>query len=414
MAAAMALLATSPAGAGTDAGVVRSWGDDRFGQLGNGLPLTARAVAAGGYFSMAVDSKGTPLQDDDTVLTWGNNRKGQWGNGVPCTKDSLGDEISCYGATPQAVLNVGGVHQADAGAYFGLAVLTDGTVRAWGDNSFGQLGDGATCTTPESCSYELAVTVTKADGSPLTGVKAIAAGDYHALALAIDGTVWAWGYNGSGQLGVGDLANRNRAVQVKTNAATVLTGVNAIAAGRVHSLALTNGADASPATSDDAIRAWGDNSSCQLGDATTTTRSFPVAVGGSTPLLGVRAIAAGGFHSLAIDPQGTTATSDDTAKAWGNNELGQLGDGTTTNRCLPVRVADLIGITDVAGGGFHSAAVAGGTAYGWGDNGSRQADNTTAAARPTASPVKQSDGTTNLTGVTDVDAARIHTLALRP
>ncbi|MDP9387328.1 MAG: hypothetical protein M3Q48_05220 [Actinomycetota bacterium] len=408
----MALLTASPAGAGTDTGVVRSWGDDRFGQLGTGLPLTARAVAAGGYFSMAVDSKGTASEDDDTVVTWGDNRRGQWGNGVACTKDSLGEEINCSGAVPQTVLNVVGVHQADAGFYYGLALLTNGTVKAWGDNSFGQLGDGAACTTPDSCSYEVAVTVKKADGSELTGIKAIAAGGYHALALDDNNTVWAWGYNGSGQLGVGDLANRNVATPVKTNATTTLTGVNAIAAGGFHSLGRTNGADATAATTDDPIQAWGDNASGQLGDGTTTNRSFPVTVGGSTPLLGMKAIAAGQLHSLAIDPQGTTATTDDTATAWGNNELGQLGDGTQTNSMLPVNVADLIGITDVAGGGFHSAAVAGGTAYGWGDNGSRQADNTTAATL-TASPVKQIAGT-NLTGVTDVDGGYIHTLALRP
>ena len=122
---------------------------------------------------------------------------------------------------------------------------------------------------------------------------AIAGGDSHSLALKSDGTVWAWGYNGCGQLGDGSTTNRLTPVQVSG-----LTGVVAIAGGGSHSLALK---------SDGTVWAWGCNDYGQLGDGTTTNRLTPVQVSGLT---GVVAIAGGGAHSLALK-------SDGTVWAWG-------------------------------------------------------------------------------------------------
>ncbi|MBI5299281.1 MAG: RCC1 repeat-containing protein, partial [Deltaproteobacteria bacterium] len=188
--------------------------------------------------------------------------------------------------------------------------------------------------------------------SGLSGITAIAGGSSHSLALKSNGTVWAWGYNGSGQLGDGTTTERDTPVQVSG-----LSGVTAIASGNGHGLALK---------SDGTVWTWGYNTYGQLGDGTTTERHTPVQVLGS--LSGVTAIA-GGFsnnHSLALK-------SDGTVWAWGANDFGQLGDGTTTERHTPVQVSDLSGVTAIAGGSVHSLALkSDGTVWAWGYNSNGQ------------------------------------------
>ncbi len=212
-----------------------------------------------------------------------------------------------------------GVTAIAGGHYHSLALKTDGTVWAWGYNGHGQLGDGTT--TNRSTPVQV-----------LTGVTAIAGGDHHSLAVKTDGTVWAWGFNQYGELGDAPVSNRSP-VQVKG-----LTGVTALAAGDHHSLALKT---------DGTIWALGRNDNYgQLGDGTKTNNSTPVQV---KDLAGVTAIAADDDHSLAVKTDGT-------AWAWGDNEYGQLGDGTTTNRSVPVQVKSLTGVTAIAAGTNHSLA----------------------------------------------------------
>jgi alpha-tubulin suppressor-like RCC1 family protein len=180
------------------------------------------------------------------------------------------------------------------------ASFTDGpevstTLSAWGNNYFGQLGDGTygnNRTTP-------------AEVSDLHGaeVKAIAGGQGHTLALNSDGTVWAWGYNFDGQLGDGTKANSTRPVRVGK-----LGRVQAIAAGAFFNQALKE---------DGTVWAWGSNTSGQdnelsgqLGDDAITSSNRPVEVG---DLGGVEAIAAGSSHSLALKEDGTVW-------AWGAND----------------------------------------------------------------------------------------------
>ena len=134
----------------------------------------------------------------------------------------------------------------------------------------------------------------------MTGVVALAAGQYYSLALKSDGTVWAWGFNTYGELGDGTTTNRFSPVQVSG-----LTDVVAVAAGLSHGLALK---------SDGTVWAWGPNSNGQLGDGTTTNRSSPVRVSGLT---GVVAVAGGQYHSLALKYDGTVV-------AWGLNTFSQL------------------------------------------------------------------------------------------
>jgi len=207
-----------------------------------------------------------------------------------------------------------------------LAVKSDGTVLAWGPNGTGQLGDGTTIskTTPVQVSGL----------GPGSGVIAIGAGIAHSLALKVEGTVLAWGSNSLGQLGDGTPTARLTPVQVSGLGDG--SGVIAIAPRSGSSLALK---------SDGSVLAWGDNASGQLGDGTTIAKSTPVPVMGLGPGSGVNAVAMGGSHSLAVK-------SDGTLWAWGSNSVGQLGDGTFVNAITPVQVHN------PAGTGFLTGAVA--------------------------------------------------------
>jgi YD repeat-containing protein len=154
----------------------------------------------------------------------------------------------------------------------------------------------------------------------------VAAGLNHSLTLKEDGTLWSWGYNYYGQLGIGSTVDQWFPAQV-----TALSNVVAGAGGAYHSVA---------AKSDGTVWTWGYNGYGQIGDGTTTNRSTPVQVSG---LANVVAVAAGDYHTVALK-------SDGTVWAWGYNGYGQLGDGTTTNRSTPVQVSGLTGVTALAAG----------------------------------------------------------------
>lgn len=263
------------------------------------------------------------LKLDGTIWTWGDNEYGQLGDGTTTDR-----------STPVQVSTLSGVVTISGGVFHSLALKSDGTIWTWGNNWYGQLGDGTTVERH-----------TPVEVSGLSGVVAIAGGVYHSLALKSDGTVWTWGDNGYGQLGDGTNTNRTTPVQVSS-----LSGVVAIARGHQHSLALK---------SDGTVWAWGYNSDGQLGDGTNTNRTIPIQVSG---LSGVVAIAGGYNHSLALK-------SDGTVWIWGNNRFGQLGDGTPTNKTTPVEVSGLSSIVTISGGGDHSLALkSDGTIWAWGYN----------------------------------------------
>ncbi len=247
-----------------------------------------------------------------------------------------------------------------------LALKADNTLWAWGYNDSGQIGDGGVVY------YRLTPI------QVLTGVAAVAGGGSHSLAIKTDGGLWAWGQNYSGQLGDGTNANRLRPFQV-------LTGVAAVAAGNLHTLILKT---------DRTLWASGDNYNGQLGDGTTTRRSNPVLI-----LAGVAAVAAGGSHSLALKTDGSLWT-------WGRNDWGELGDGTTTRRLRPVHV--LTGVAAVAGSRDYAHSLAlktDGSLWAWGYNAGGQIGDGTYANRLNPFPV--------LTGVVVMAAGGRHSLALK-
>jgi alpha-tubulin suppressor-like RCC1 family protein len=358
------------------------------------------------------------------VVAWGFNGGGQLGDGttttrtVPVTVCAVGQSAPCPGQLTSVIEVAAGDDDISA------ALLSDGTVLAWGNGSTGAVGNGTTTgsTTP---SRVCAIGATAPCSTFLTGVTAIAAGRSHMLALLADGSVAAWGLNGHGQLGDGTVTNRSVPVRVcavgqPTPCTSFLTGVTELVGANGHSVALLT---------DGTVLAWGGNDSGQLGNGTTAGSDTPVrvcATGQTAPctsfLSGISSLGPGLLdNSLAVGPGGSVF-------AWGNNFFGQLGDGTTTDRLTPVQTCAvgasapcssfLTGITAVAGGSFsHSVAIgAGGAAFGWGSNGSGQLGDGSTTARSTPVRVCAAGQTAPcssfLTGATGISAGTFHSVAV--
>lgn len=233
-----------------------------------------------------------------------------------------------------------------AGDAFTLALL-EGRLWGWGKNSTGQFGNGTTSNS--AVPVEL---------TGLTDIAAIEAGTAQTIALKGDGTAWTWGTNDYGQLGDGTTTQRTSPVLVQG-----LSGVLAVSAATYHSMAILNGGT---------VWSWGDNGSAQLGDGTTTRRLTPVQVSG---LSGVTAIAAGYYHSMALKADGTVWS-------WGSNASGAIGDGTYTQRKTPVQVPGLSEVVAIAAGNYHCMALkADGSVWTWGGNASGQIGNGTTTNR---------------------------------
>ncbi|ROQ72994.1 alpha-tubulin suppressor-like RCC1 family protein [Streptomyces sp. CEV 2-1] len=266
-----------------------------------------------------------------------------------------------------------------------MALTSTGKVLAWGQNTEGQLGDGTftNSTVPVEVHLPAGVTVT-----------AIDSGDDFVLALTSTGNVLAWGYNEWGQLGNGTTGvDSGVPVEVDLPQGTTATGISA---GAGHALAVTSTGD---------VLAWGDNDFGQLGDGTTTDHNVPI----ETPIPAdsgtVTQIAAGDDHSLALTATGKVL-------AWGYNAEGQLGDGTTTTRRLPVEThipANVTVTSLAAGSGFQSFALTStGAVLAWGDNTYGQLGDGTNTRRTQPVEVLLPEGTV----VTALDSGDDHTVAL--
>jgi len=323
---------------------VRSWGGNWVGQLGNGTinstgckcittPVQVNFVTG----ITAISGGGfhsLALKNDSTVWAWGDNFYGELGEG---------DTLDKY--TPVQVGGITDITAISAGWYHSLALKNDSTVWAWGTNWDGQLGDSTNVGR-----YTPVQVRGFGNVGYLTGITAIATEGWHSLALKKDSTIWAWGWNHYGQLG------NNTGIDSTPVKVGFLNKITAIAVGNAHSLALKN---------DSTVWAWGFNGAGELGDGNTIDRMAPVQVRGPGNvgfLKGIIAIAGGGNHSLALKNDGTVWT-------WGYNIYGQLGDGTTINRTTPVQVNGLTNVVAISGGGWHSLALKNdGSVWTWGYN----------------------------------------------
>ena len=354
-------------------GTLWTWGRNNYGQLGNGTTDNSHVpskvmdgvaqVAAGNSHSFAVKT-------DGSLWAWGYNSDGELGNGT----SGSGTNVS----TPVKIMD--GVAQVAAGSYHSLAVKTDGSLWAWGYNYNGQLGNG---TSGSGTNVSTPVKI-------MDGVAQVAAGYSHSLAVKTDGTLWAWGYNYSGQVGNGTGTNVSTPVKI-------MDGVSKIYAGSYHSLAIKT---------DGSLWAWGSNGSFRLGDGTSTSRSTPVKI-----MDGVKMASGGAVNTFILKTDGSLlacgdidyvgklqtgtsyaiatpieimngvsevasqnysiicVTTDGEVMAWGDNAYGQLGT-PYTNQLSQVKVPVSGNVESIAAGGNSSMAVStSGILYGWGDNG---------------------------------------------
>ncbi|MBI2061854.1 MAG: hypothetical protein HYT87_19110, partial [Nitrospirae bacterium] len=370
-------------------GEVACWGKNQLGDLGDGtsvdrwtpvavsftagtmgvrLPRLTYGTASGAParpfregLSTHLGNHTCSLISDGTVKCWGSNAFGQLGDGTTADK-----------STPVPVTSLSSVIGMTGGSSHTCSLLSDGTVKCWGRNNLGQLGDGTTAnkTTPVSL-------------SALSAAVAVAGGGDHTCALLSDGTVKCWGRNVYGQLGDGTTANKTTPVSVSALSAAV-----AVAGGGDHTCALASGGT---------VNCWGSNGSGQLGDGTGAGKTTPVAV---SSLSSVVAVTGGFDHTCSL-------ISDGTVKCWGYNGVGQVGDGTTADRWTPVPVTSLSSVIGMAGGYSHTCSLLpDGTVKCWGYNSTGQLGDGTTADRLT--PV----ATSSLSGVLAVSGGEQHTCGL--
>ncbi|MGE5338754.1 MAG: hypothetical protein ACM3PU_13055 [Gemmatimonadota bacterium] len=359
-------------------GTVWGWGQSLGGTVSLARPATA--VTNQGYPAQAMCattvsftdviqvaggySHSLALRRDGTVWATGSGGYGELGSGTSQPSNAFGMVMLSLGVPLEGATLIA------AGTGTSHAIRSDGSAWAWGNNGYGELGDGT------KTNRAFPVQVRDASGAPLTGVTSVKAGTIHALWLKSDGTVWASGSNTHGQLGDGTGSDRTSAVQVMTAPGVALNGVTAIAAGQTHSLALL---------SDGTAMAWGSYAGPVVGRPTGTQLfATPVGDGTGKVLTGIVAIEAGqdssyfvrsdgsilavgsvainsstyqsvpspirdsagnvfgNLRSISAQFRGALAIrTDDTVWGWGNNASMNLADGTRIDRSSPVKVQGL-------------------------------------------------------------------------
>lgn len=298
--AAVAATATSSAAIKSD-GTLWTWGQNTYGLLGDGNSATrgwAKSIALSGVVALAGGANHLlALKSDGSVYAWGSNGYGQIGNGA----------ISgTWVTTPVAVTALGNtVIAIGAAGNTSYAIKANGTLWVWGSNQYGEVGNGTTS------AYVTTPTQATTGGVAMAGVTG---GSDRTYAWTATGALYAWGYNGSGQLGIGNTVQKLTPTLVPS-----LTNVTKVVAGLSHALALR---------SDNTLWSWGFNANGQLGDGTNTQRLAPQQV---TMPTGVSAIAASDNYSVAVGTDGRVTV-------WGGNFSGQLGDSTTWDRWSPQQI----------------------------------------------------------------------------
>lgn len=339
-------------------GGLYGWGFNQYGELGQNdtvsrsSPTQVGALTNWSKVTASAQQSALAVKGDGTLWGWGNNTFGQ-----------LGFSTS-YGAARLSPTQVGALttwSKVSCQAWNTLAIKTDGTLWAWGQNTSGNLGQN------DRVNRSSPVQV-----GALTTWLNIVGGNYCSLATKTDGTLWAWGDATQGQLGLNDTVNRSSPVQVGalTNWAKIASGDRFILAAKT----------------DGTLWSWGRNNKGQLGQIDLVYRSSPVQVGALTNW----SLSAGGSDfSLAVKTDGTLW-------AWGNNVAGQLGQNNIINRSSPVQVGGLTSWAKVATTVSRDTATAiktDGTLWTWGDNARGQLGQNIATTVVRSSPVQVGSNT---------------------
>lgn len=300
-------------------GTLWSWGRNSVGQLGLGnttyysSPKQVGALTTWSKITARQNIAGA-IKTDGTLWTWGaNGTYGQLGLGDTTNRSS---PVQVGALTNWANISFGSGHA--------IAIKTNGTLWSWGDNFAGQLGLG----TSGAANYKSSPNQVGA----LTTWLNIAAGNTCSFATKTDGTLWSWGQNNFGQLGLGNITYYSSPKQV----GALTTWLNIVV--RAHTIATKT---------DGTLWSWGYNTFGQLGLGNTTNYSSPKQVGALTTWL---KISAGGYYTIA-------AKTDGTLWAWGINTYGQLGLGNTTNYSSPKQVGSLTTWSSISAGDASTIAL---------------------------------------------------------
>jgi alpha-tubulin suppressor-like RCC1 family protein len=319
---------------------------------------TFTQVSSGASASCALVSSG------GAVKCWGWNEFGQLGIGTesaPYEQSTLAIPVCASGTWNGTTCSGGstftsyGLSTGSAASHHcGLIVYL--IVKCWGWNYYGQVGNGTSgdpVLNPVSVQCQGSSTYCASPNYILAGVGQVAAGDGHTCALDFGGYVWCWGRNQFGQLGDGTTTDRSYATRVCASGSGLDCSGGSLLSG-AYGLSAGLG-HTCVYTSSGAAQCWGNNNEGQLGDGSTTDSSLPVSVSGLTS--GVTAMSGGERHTCAVVSGG--------AKCWGWNLVGQLGDDTTTDSTTPVSVCttgsgscgSLSNVSQISAGGGHTCAL---------------------------------------------------------
>jgi len=301
-------------------GTVWCWGANADGQIGDGTninrltPVQVNGLGNVGFLTGVTKISTSKrlsmaLLNDSTVAVWGVDYAGQLGDDTPLTARNYPDRVKGAGF----VGNLTGITDIRANCCSGTALKSDGTVWMWGESQYGQLGRGVIAAVPG-----IAPDMVHGVGNIgfLQNIVAIGGGSYHIFAITNTGAVYGWGLGATGALGNGGTSNQSTPVQLTG----LTTGFIAVAAGgdpfSPHGMALKN---------DGTIWAWGYNASGELGNGNNSNQLTPVQI--TTNVANTVAIDCGWEHSILRKSDGSVCTV-------GENQYGQLGDGTLIDKNL--------------------------------------------------------------------------------
>jgi alpha-tubulin suppressor-like RCC1 family protein len=333
-------------------GRVKCWGQNSYGQLGDGtitsryVPVEVSNLTNAVYISAEIGFHACAALSDQTVKCWGQNDYGQLGDGTIVNR-----------TVPVLVSGISNATQVTTGSNHSCALLNDQTVKCWGSNSNGQIGDG---TVSGISAPTLVIGISNA--------VQLSASYSRTCALLSDQTIKCWGSNTNGELGNGTSTSTSTPVLVSG----ISTATQISSSGVNHMCALL---------SNQTVKCWGYNYDGVVGDGTTTNRKTPVLVSGIT---NATRITTWFINSCAV-------LSDQTMKCWGNNDAGRVGDGTTIKRTSPVAV---VGISNVMEASNNCALLNNNLIKCWGAGGNSGDGKVAYQVVPVAVP-----GVTNATNV---------------